>query len=395
MTCRSCGGDRLTEVLSLGNQYLSDFRTDDQKPPRYPLDLFFCHDCYLVQLGVTAPRHLMYHERYGFKSGVNDTIRADLKSVVEQVLDRRMPDNWLDIASNDGTLLSYVPKSIYRLGVDPIGKLCAEAEQHASRIVNGFFHPDYLAGHKFDVITSISMFYDLDDPNEFVAGVKSVLADDGLWVIQQNYLGATLRLGAIDNVCHEHITYFSLLALEKLLDRHDLQVVHVSESSINGGSFRTLVTRKGVHIPDESVRAMRNREFAAGLHGTVPYEKFGRGVGENLRELNRLLREERGHGRSVYIYGASTRGGTLWQAANLDNTLVQKAVERNPEKVGKTIASIGVPIISEKQARAEQPDYMLISPWFLGPEFEEREAEYLRRGGHFIYPLPAVRMYPA
>lgn len=395
--CRSCGSAQLKPVLQLGDQYLSDFRDDDVKPPKYPLNLLFCEDCWLAQLDTTVPRDLMYHDRYGFKSGVNGTIRRDLRDVVHTALRHRPGANtWLDIASNDGTLLSYVPASIDRTGIDPVKKYCREAEAHADRIVNDYFNPGYFTGRKikFDVVTSVSMFYDLDDPNDFVAGVKSVLDDRGVWVVQQNYLLDTLRLNAVDNVCHEHVTYFGLLALQNLLDRHGLEVFHVSTSTVNGGSFRTLIGHKDVFRLDESVRSQRRIERSYQLDKAVSFGAFAKRVSWLMRDLSDTVRSINENGQTVYIYGASTRGGTLWQAAGLDVRDLPFAVERNPEKVGKKIASIGVPIISEDQARCDHPDYMLVSPWFFRDEFVAREADYLNRGGRFIFPLPQLEIVP-
>ncbi len=391
--CRSCNKQGLESVLRLGDQRLSDFRDDDYLTHPYPLNVVFCPHCTLVQLETTTPRKFMYHERYGFKSGVNDTIREDLKSVVHEALDW-FPDvcMWLDIASNDGTLLSFVPEDCYRVGIDPVKKYCDEAKAHADTIINDYFSQTHFTSGEFDVVTSVSMFYDLDDPNEFVNGVKRVLADNGIWVIQQNYLLATLELGAVDNVCHEHLTYFSLLALEHLLNRHDLEVVDVSTSTVNGGSFRTVVAKKGQYAVRASVAEQRNLELDAALDTIHPYRVFERRVRRNLADLKALIDALNEQGKSVYIYGASTRGGTIWQAAGLTVKDLPFAVERNPEKVGKKIGSIGVPIISEEQAREEHPDYMLVSPWFFRDEFEKREAEYLDSGGHFIWPLPKLEV---
>ena len=390
--CRSCGSVKLIDIVDFGEQYLSDFREDESKPPKFPLKVILCEDCKLMQLRQTTPSGEMYHERYGFKSGVNDTIKADLKNIVEHALMYK-PQNgaWLDIASNDGTLLSYVPKGWRREGTDPIKKLCKEAESHADRIVNDFYKSENFKEDKFDVITSISMFYDLDDPGAFVEDVLLSLADNGVWIIQQNYLFATMMLNALDNICHEHITYFSLMALENLLDRYGLEVNEVTESMINGGSFRTVVSRKGTYPVLPSVDATRGKEERFGMKTLEPYTRFGELCKFNLMSLSEMIKGLNEKGKTVYIYGASTRGGTIWQGANLDVKDLPKAVERNPEKVGKYISSIGVPIISEEEARKDCPDYMLVSPWFFKDEFIKREAEYLKKG-HFIFPLPLIEV---
>jgi len=399
-TCRVDNGN-LTPLLDLGEQYLSDFREDDSLPPKYPLEVMMCEDCKLVQLGDTTPSGEMYHERYGFKSGVNEAIRNNLAEIVDECLTLKPKARaWLDIASNDGTLLSNVPENIYRVGIDPITKYCKEAEAHADRIVNEFFSPQYFekrlnedtVHQVFDVITSISMFYDLDDPNKFVSGVKQVLAKGGIWSIQQNYLLTTMELNAVDNVCHEHLEYYSLYALEKLLDRHGLEVFDCSTNLINGGSIRTLVARKGERPIQDSVERQRTKELDFGINDPAKYEEFAKNVQERLKKLADFVMSEAVNGKVTYIYGASTRGGTIWQGAGLGVKHLPKAVERNPEKVGKMISSIQVPIISEEQARQEHPDYMLISPWFFGDVFVERERKYLEAGGKFIFPLPNVEL---
>lgn len=393
--CRSCASTNLTELVDFGEQYLSDFREDNSKPPKYPLVLVICDGCKLVQLRHTVPSAEMYHDRYGFKSGVSNSIKDDLKEVVVQGLTFRDPmavHSWLDIASNDGTLLSYVPKDIRRVGVDPVGFLCKEAEPHADKIVADFFDPKHFEDEKFDVVTSISMFYDLDDPNKFVSGVKSVMSEGGLWIIQQNYLLTTLELNAIDNVCHEHLEYYTLLSLESLLERHGLEVVSVSTSMINGGSIRTFVARRGDYVPDGTVKIQRHLESVYGLQHIDAYERFGAKVAESIEDVRRAVRDANYYGKSVYIYAASTRGATIWQAAGFGPEQIKAAVERNPAKVGRMFSAIGVPIISEEQARAEKPDYMLIGPWFFADEILEREKDLLASGTNAIIPLPELRI---
>jgi SAM-dependent methyltransferase len=388
-------------AFTLGKQYLSDFREDDIRPPKHRLDVALCRDCSLLQLLETVPRDEMYHERYGFKSGVNDTMRADLKDVVDSILNEA-PLNWLDIACNDGTLLSFVPEYIRRTGVDPIKKYCEEAARHADLIVNDFFSQELLDTPRdiitegelfpvsdllgpFDVITSISVFYDIEDLPSFVGAVKSVLAENGVWVIQQNYILETLKQNAIDNFCHEHLTYFSLASLEHLLSRFDLEVTNVAVSGINGGSLRTHVRHKGQRQADESVVKQREIEKTAALDSLDTYRWFAGRAKINVEALLRAVPYK----RPVYIYGASTRGATLWQLAGFRP---DAAVERNPEKVGKVYSALGIPIISEEEARANHPKAMIVGPWWCRDEIVAREADYLNDGGRLIFPLPSVEI---
>jgi NDP-4-keto-2,6-dideoxyhexose 3-C-methyltransferase len=393
-TCRSCWSDDLEEILDLGEQYVSDFREDKSKPNKYPVTAVICKDCLLVQLRHTTPSQEMYHENYGFKSGISNSIKDDLKDIVSTALEYADHcNNWLDIASNDGTLLSYVPNVIHRTGVDPITKYCEEAEQHADIILNEFFSADEFDPEQtFDVITAISCFYDMDKPNDFVGDVARVLADDGIWVIQQNYLLTTMELGAVDNFCHEHLEYYTLASLEPLLERHGLEVIDLSTSTVNGGSLRTIVAKKGVYNVSDNVEYQRKIERTYGLLEINTYKQFARKAMVNLAQLRELIDKLKAEGNEIAILAASTRGATIWQSAGIGKKQIAYAVERNPEKVGKYFSAVGIPIISEAKFRENKPAYAIVGPWFFAPEVIDREQEYIRSGGHLIIPLPEIQI---
>lgn len=393
--CRACSSQDLTEFLDLGEQYLSDFRRDDQKTPKYPLVAVFCEDCKLVQLKHTTPQSEMYHERYGFKSGISNSIKSDLNDNVTHAFQYKSdPKTWLDIASNDGTLLSFVPRDIYRAGVDPVTFLCEEAEQYADDIYNEYFDAEIFKDIDwgFDVITSVSCFYDMPDPNKFVSDVAKILDDRGVWVIQQNYLLTTIELSAVDNFCHEHLEYYTLLSMEKLLAKHGLEVNEVLLSDVNGGSIRTIVSHMGAFAIDESVFAQRALEAEAGLEEIEAYQEFAGNIEEELNRLRTLVVQLKEEGKRVVILAASTRGATIWQSADIDHRYIDYAVERNEAKVGANFTAIGVPILSEEHFHQDMPEYAIIGPWFYADEIIEREADYINRGGKLIKPLPKVEV---
>jgi hypothetical protein len=393
MLCRICNSDKLTEVINLGEQYVSDFRKDKSKPNKYPLVAVICDKCMLVQLTNDTPQEEMYHDNYGFKSGVSDSIKNDLKDIVMNALQyQHKPKKWLDIASNDGTLLSFVPKEVYRVGVDPVRKYCEEARPHADRILNKYFTAEGHVPHCYEVITSISCFYDMPDPNKFVNDVEKVLAQKGIWVIQQNYLLPTMELGAIDNFCHEHLEYYTLLSLEPLLSSHGLEIIDLSTSMVNGGSIRTVVAHKGEYSVQDRVEQQRADELEAGLDKVETYLEFPKAAVKNIQKLRTVVDNLKSAGKTVAILAASTRGATIWQAAGLDSKQIEYTVERNPEKVGKYFSAIGTKIISEAKARENKPDYMIIGPWFFKDEIVEREKEYLKQGGKLIIVLPKLEI---
>jgi hypothetical protein len=368
----------------------------------WPLKLVLCLDCTLLQLDQSTPRPLLYHDRYGFRSATNEAIREDLANIVKYAREvkpeigspEKQPGTtrWLDIACNDGTLLSNVPKTVHRTGIDPVHAIARDVRgkdhHYADRVIYDYFSHRYFAPREFDVITSISMFYDIDDLDQFVHEVSDVLARDGIWVIQQNYAGDMIRQNAVDNVCHEHVTYFSLLPLMILLGRHGLEINDVTFSPVNGGCIRVLVTHEGTRPVSSSVDEALQTEAQRGLHRPDLWKAWGNAVRQELELTYDFLMRANLSGEKVYLYGASTRGGTFLQMIGVGPQLIPYAVERSPDKVGKIMASTGIPIISEQAMRHDKPDYLLVSPWFFRDVFLEREKEYLDAGGKMVFPLP-------
>lgn len=398
--CRSCLSIKLIEVLSLGEQYLSDYIESSRKPKKYPLVLVLCRRCSLLQLKHSAAKEDLYTETYGYRSGINNTMKYELKSIVEKSISKlkikKTRFTAIDIGANDGTLLSNYSKKIFRVGIEPIQKFAEECRKDADVVINDFFnyksYAKKLNGKKAHIITAISCFYDIDNPNQFLSDVKKILDKDGIFVVQQNYLVGMLQQNAFDNIVHEHLEYYSLLSLEYLLNKYDLEIFDVELSDINGGSFRTFISHKCEMRINENVLKLRKEEKKLNLYRVKVYRDFASRVNKIKKNLHSLLSDLKNKRKTIYVYGASTRGNTLLQFCNIDNKLIGAAVERNAKKWGKNIASVGIPIISEKQAREDKPDYMLVLPWFFKEEFLEREKNYLKNGGHFIFPLPKVEI---
>ncbi|MCL5438474.1 MAG: class I SAM-dependent methyltransferase [Patescibacteria group bacterium] len=303
----------------------------------------------------------------------------------------------VDIGANDGTLLSFYPKTFFRVGIDPIKKFAKECKRYANIVITDFFsfssyQTKFHKEKKADIVTAISCFYDMENPNKFIADVKKILDKNGLLVIQQNYLVKMLTQNAFDNIVHEHLEYYSLTSLQNLLARHGLEVFDLELRDLNGGSYRTYICYKSKYSISNIVHEQMEVEKLMSLHRKKTYADFAKRIKSIKSDVYSFIQEETRKGKKVYLYGASTRGNTLLQYFGLDNKLIKKAVEKNPEKWGKKIASVGIPIISEKQARYDKPDYMLVLPWFFKEEFIKREEKYLRSGGHFIFPLPRLKI---
>lgn len=397
--CRACGSKDINKILSLGKHYLSYFLDTSRKPPKFTLELILCGSCYLVQLRHTVSQSMLYTERYGYKSGINKTMRNELGEIVNKAL-RKIDINGkivvLDVGANDGTLLSFYDSGIFKIAVEPIKKFAKECKSYADIVVNDFFnyksYSKKLKNRKAHIITAISCFYDIDNPSQFLSDIKTILDKNGVFIVQQNYLVSMLSQNAFDNVVHEHLAYYSLLSLENLLKSHDLEIFDVELSSINGGSFRTYICHKGKKKVKNSVVKLRISESKLRLNEKKIYDNFAKRIKKNKENLHKFIQKLVSKGKKIYVYGASTRGNTLLQYYKLDNNLIKAAVERNSEKWGKKIASVGIPIISEEQARREKPDFMLVLPWFFKEEFLKREKKYLESGGHFIFPLPDIKV---
>jgi hypothetical protein len=413
-TCRICGSSALSPVLSLGDQYIAGaFAEPGGEQPvqrAIPLELVRCdmtsdqEACGLIQTKHTVPGSILYHS-YWYRSGINRTMTENLHGIAQaaqELVGLAQGDLVIDIGCNDGTLLDgYSAGGISYLGYDP-SDVARYAIDKGYEVVNDFFsaepfrerYPD----RKAKVITSIAMFYDLERPREFVADVAAVLAQNGVWVMELHYLPLMLEMNSFDAIVHEHLEYYSLAVLERLFAEEGLGVVSAEVNDINGGSIRLFIghTRQLQQTPEHSraLQALRIREFELALDAPAPYEEFRRNSEKVRDDLAALLRKLKSEGKTVHVYGASTKGNTILQYAGIDASLVPYAADRNPDKWGSETIATRIPIISEDDSRAMNPDYYLALPWHFLDEFLQREQEFLDGGGRFIVPLPEVRIVP-
>lgn len=409
--CRVCAG-KLEDILSLGNQHLVGFTYPtstsvegyshvEEKPVYVPLDLVLCTECKLLQLKHTTDPKLLWNDNYGYRSGVNKTMREELLNVVASTIaQKRLEDGDIvvDIGSNDGTLLSsYTNPKLIKVGYEPSSNVVSlpNGSMEKSKIYVDFFSKKpFLSdfNEKAKIVTCVAMFYDLEDPNQFIKDIEAILDPEGIFVIQQNYLVGMLEQNAFDNIVHEHLEYYCLLSLENLLKRHNLEVFDISENDINGGSFRTYICFKGTRQIKDSVEFYREKEKVSKLDQKDIYLKFAKKVKESAEKLGIFIRNRVHEGKTICLYGASTRSGTMLQSSSLDSRFIKFAAERNPFKWGRKCVGTNIPIISEEEARKIKPDFMLIGPWFFLSEFLSREKEYLKNGGKFIVPLPEFKI---
>lgn len=406
ITCR-ISGEKLVPLFSLGKLYLSDFIEQSETPKYEPVELgmALAPKSGLVQLQHTVPGDVLYR-KYWYKSGTNATMTNELMGLAkkaQEILPLKDGDVFVDIGCNDGTLLRFVEKNIVRIGFDP-NDFKTESIKHANLILNNYFNfKEYQKteyGHKkAKIITSIAMFYDLEKPDVFVSDIRKTLDKDGLWIVQMSYLPLMLKQLAFDNICHEHLEYYSLEAMQYLLQKHSLEIVDCELNDINGGSFRIYIRHKNANpasfasAPYRDVARMRVDSILAyekslGLRKKKIYMDFWKDITQLKKQTVDFIKKEKKKGKTIWGYGASTKGNTLLQWFGLDNTLIDAIAERSEAKYGLKTAGTNIPIKSEADMRKAKPDYLLVLPWHFIDEFKKREQDFLKSGGKFIVPCP-------
>lgn len=402
--CRVSGSTSLVPVLNLGTQSLTGVfpRSRDTVVTSGPLELVWCPESGLLQLKHSYDPHEMYGLNYGYRSGLNKSMINHLNDKV-CYLERLRPlnpgDVVLDIGSNDATTLkAYRTAGIVRVGIDPTGRKFAQYYTDDIKLVPEFFSSECYRSLRVNparIVTSIAMFYDLEEPSRFVSEVESVLAEDGIWHFEQSYMPSMLRLNSYDTICHEHLEYYSLSVVKKLLERSALKVVDVVMNGVNGGSFAvTAVKKTNRHfLPNDAlVDWMLEQEDRMGLATPRPYREFEERVFRHREDLTRLIRALNADGKKICGYGASTKGNVVLQFCGFSDRDIPAIADVNPDKLGCFTPGTHIPIISESEARAMKPDYFLVLPWHFKAGILEREKEFLANGGKMIFPFPEIEI---
>jgi SAM-dependent methyltransferase len=410
-TCRVCGSKALTPVIDLGYQHLqgSFIKPGKEMPPirKISTSLVRCDPmrdekaCGLLQMEYTIPPEVLY-SAYWYRSGTNNTMRSHLQGIVKEAMEvtsKIESAAVLDIGCNDGTLLQFYPANFTKFGVDPSD--IAQEIKAPINVIQDIFPSEELISRlgndTFDIITSIAMYYDLEDPIAFTRGIKQILAPEGIWVFEMSYMPMMLKMTSYDTICHEHIEYYSLAVIEYILKQAEMKVINVSLNDINGGSLRCHATHANnfsykQEFFQQNIKAMRQEEFDLELDTDNPYKHFQDRVNVHKEQLNSLLKKLKKDGKKIHIYGASTKGNTILQWCGIDHRIIDCAAERNPDKYGAITLGTDIPIVSEEESRSMNPDYYLVLPWHFKEEFLEREQKTLEKGIGLIFPLPTIEI---
>ena len=399
--CRICESRELSPVLHLGEQCFTGIFPKDPGEPlaSAPLEIMKCARCGLVQLHHNFEPSMLYGPAYGYRSGLNKSMVGHLcaKAAHLQNLRPLQPgDIVLDIGSNDGTSLGFYPANMTRVGFDPSAEKFRKFYPPDAHLVVDFFSAktfqQQLGSKKAKIVTSIAMFYDLPSPPAFVEQIRDVLAPDGIWHLEQSYLPRMLQVNAYDTICHEHLEYYALKQIKWLTDKFGLKILDVQINDINGGSFAVTIAHKNSAFPEATatIENFLREEKELGLDGITVFEQFKQRVHKHREELPARLAEIHRGGKLALGYGASTKGNVVLQFCNITPKLLPAILEVNADKFGCHTPGTKIPIISETEGHARNPDFLMVMPWHFKANVMQRETAYLKRGGKLLFPLPEI-----
>lgn len=396
--CRSCGSIDLIERFNLGEQFFSGYfpsAGENIDHVKAPLVLLECSICRLVQLGDTFNLDFMYGNNYGYRSGLNSSMVEHLENKARSLIQAfglNAESRILDIGANDGTFLrSFVPINAELFAVDPTIANWEEFYDFSVQKFNLLFDETtipLLNLGKFDLISSISMFYDIPDPISFANLIKNHLSDFGIWHVELSYLPSMMKQNSFDTICHEHLEYYSLTSIQHILKEAELKIIKYELNDINGGSITMDITheKSRFYSLDKNLDLAISQERNSIDENSWKYFKFE--VERNIKRISDTISDFANQGKLVVGLGASTKGNVTLQAANLNPHLIKNITEINARKFGLVTPGTNIPIVPEDDRNSVLPDYKLVLPWHFRKHIVRNQEEFLNRGGKLIFPLP-------
>ena len=396
--CRICNSTSLSKLFSLGKlSYTGKFSKDyrDHIAKNF-LNLIMCNKCFLVQLDRNFNPNFLYANNYGYRTGINKTMTNHVKNVAAEatkISNIKKNDYVLDIASNDGTLLNFYNKNLIRIGIDPLINKYRKYYKNINFKVSDFFSYKKLKqqnlNKKFKIITALSVFYDLKNPNIFIKDIKKLLHKDGIFVLEHADLLSIIKNNLFDTICHEHLEYYSSQVIFDLMNKHDLRVFDYQGNNINGGSMRYFICHKYSYFisKKKKLNFIISKEKKVGLTKRITFKKFFKKINMIKIKTNNFLNKIKKN-KTIHGYGASTKGNVLLQYFGINNKIINFIAEKNNQKFNNYTPGTKIKIISEDNSRNLNPDYYFVLPWHFKKEILAREKKIRLKGTKFIFPLP-------
>jgi len=401
--CRNCKNNKFFNLFSLGKMsFTGKFsKSFFYNVPKAPLNLLMCKSCKLVQLDRNFNLKYLYGKDYGYRTGINKTMTHHVKKTVKKcsaLINLRAKDHVLDIASNDGTLLNYYKKDIITVGVDPLVNKYKKYYNKINYKISNFFQITDIKKlklkKKFKIISALSVFYDLRDPNKFISEVKEILDEKGIFVLEHADLLCIIKNNIFDTICHEHLGFFSSKIIIEMIESNGLKVFNHEYNNINGGSSRYYICHQKVNykIKKNNIKAALLKERKIGLHSKKIFKVFFKKILNEKTKLQKLIKEINKKKLTIHGYGASTKGNVLLQFYDIGNKDINYIADRNSLKYNLFTPGTKIKIISENYSRKLKPDYYLVLPWHFKKEILIREKKIRKKGTKFIFPLPKVKV---
>ncbi len=399
--CRICSSQDLTTILDLGSQSMSAVFPEklSENPEKSPLELMRCRACGFVQLRHSADVSDMYGVSYGYHSSLSPTMVKHLDGIVERLVELAKPsstDSVLDIGSNDGTLLNSYSKhlSLTRYGIDPSAQKFLKYYESSIKVAVDYFNgssgKNLFGEAKHKIITSIAMFYDLDDPLGFASDIHNSLHDDGVWALELSYLPTLLTQLTYDQICHEHVGYYALRDLKRIFDQLNYKIVDINFNDVNGGSIFVVVAKSSSTHREATKLLLRVLEQEAEKLSDEAVKRFARRVEMHKTEVKRLLKILNNANKKVFGFGASTKGNVVLNYAGLSANLLPAIGDLNKEKHGRYTPGTLIPIRSHEAIESESPDYLIVFVWHFRSEVIRQKKQFLDKGGVLVFLLPRI-----
>lgn len=405
--CRICGNENLVSILDLGSMALTGlFPKINEEVESGPLEIVKCFNkdgdsCGLVQLKHDYEMEKLYGDNYGYRSGLNKFMVNHLADIVRKIESRaklKDEDLIIDIASNDGTMLSsYQNKKLDLLGIDPTSEKFKEYyPEHVNKVAEFFSEKlvkDLRGNKKAKVVTSIAMFYDLPEPLVIMKEISNILDDEGIWVVEQSYMPEMIKNTSYDTICHEHLEFYALKQFKWMADRAGLKIIDIEFNKTNGASFCLTLAKNNSKFTEVKAKIAEILEEEEGKFNQMKiHELFKENTEKHKQELKDLLNKLKKEGKKVLGYGASTKGNVILQYCGIGIDDISHIADVNEYKFDRHTPGTMIPIISEEEAKKLNPDYYLVLPWHFKDNILEREQEFIKAGGKMIFPLPKIEI---